>query len=204
MSTPGLVRTVSTVVSLVWMAVLFASGIELPTLGKQLIAYLPTFLVLLAVAFDLWIWKIPVLGRLHRRPRIYGTWETTITPHPGSHIPEGGTRVPIQGTTTVEQTFWTLSVIMKTAESESISRAESIAADGGSKTRKVMTYTYMNTPQLAVRDRSPIHVGAANLTIEGLHPRSMNGTYWTDRLTIGDLALTRSPQSPSTVDLGRP
>ncbi len=193
MSAPKLIRTAAIVVSLVWTGVLRASGIELPTLGKQILANVPTVLVLLAVAFDLWFWKIPALGRLHGRPRLYGTWATTITPHTGSHIPKGGNRGPIQGTTTIEQTFWTLTVSMKTGESESISRAESIAPDGGSKTRKVMSYVYTNTPQLAVRDRSPIHVGAANLTIHGLHPQSMDGTYWTDRLTIGDLTLDRTP-----------
>ena len=179
------------VVSLVWTAVLYASGIHLPTAGEQVLANVPTLLTLLGVAFDLWLWRIPLLGGVHRRPRIYGTWQTTITPHPDSHIDNEENRGPIEATVEIEQSFWSLTVTLKTAESESISRAESIAPDGGSKTRKVLTYVYTNTPQLAVRHRSPIHVGAANLTIEGVQPDALRGTYWTDRLTVGDLELRR-------------
>lgn len=178
-------------VGVVWTLVLYTSGLNLPTLGKQVVANLPTASLLLALTFDLWLWKIPGAHRIHGRPRIDGTWETTITPQLGSHIPAEAGLHPRDATTIIEQTFWTLSVRMKTTESESISRAESLLPDGGSKQRKVLTYVYTNTPQLAVRDRSPIHVGATNLTVERGRPDTMDGTYWTDRLTIGDLHLKR-------------
>jgi hypothetical protein len=189
---PKVIRAVAVAVSVVWTVVLYLSGIELSTAGQRVVAYIPTALVFLTVAFDLWLWKLPSINRLHGRPRIYGNWATTISPHPDSRIPDGGDPGPIAAKTVIEQTFWTLTVMMKTAESESISRAENIAPDGGSRTRKVLTYTYSNTPKLAVRDRSPIHVGATMLTLEGPEPQTMSGIYWTDRLTIGDLALVRS------------
>lgn len=191
MSTPNLIRGVVVAVGVVWTVVLYTSGIDLPTVGKQVVANLPTASLAITLAFDLWLWKFPGAYRLHGRPRIYGTWTTTITPHPDSHIPAEA-HGPRQATTTIEQTFWTMSVQMKTEESESISRAESLVPDGGSKQRRVLTYIYNNTPRLAVRHRSPIHVGAVSLTVEGDRPDSLDGTYWTDRLTIGDLRLVRT------------
>jgi len=176
----------------VWTTVLYLSDIELSTVGQQIVANLPTALMLLTIAFDLWLWKLPLVNRFHSRPLIGGTWGTIITPHPDSHIPEAGNAGFIAARTIIEQTFWTLAVTMKTAESESVSRAEHIAPDGGSRTRKVLTYTYTNTPQIAVQHRSPIHIGASMLTINGPRPDTITGIYWTGRLTIGDLALTRT------------
>jgi hypothetical protein len=192
MSTPNLIRAVAIVLGLVWTFVLYTSGLDLPTVGKHIVANLPTASLAVALAFDLWLWKLPGAYRIHGRPRVYGTWSATITPHPDSHLPAEVDPGPRQATATIEQTFWTMSVRVKTDESESISRAESLVPDGSSKHRKVLTYVYTNTPQIAVRHRSPIHVGATNLAVEGEYPDSMGGTYWTDRLTIGDLHLVRT------------
>jgi hypothetical protein len=190
-STPSLIRSVAVAVGLVWTLVLYTSGIHLPSAGKQVVANLPTASLVLALAFDLWLWKVPGAYRIHGRPRVFGTWTTTITPHPDSRIPDEADGGPRQATTFIEQTFWTLSIRVRTVESESISRAESLVRDGSSKQRRVLTYMYTNTPQLAVRHRSPIHVGAANLSVEGDRPDTLSGTYWTDRLTVGDLHLSR-------------
>lgn len=192
MNTPKTIRSVAIAVGAVWTTVLYMSGIELPTIGQHIVANVPTAIVVLTIAFDLWLWKLPLINKTHSKPRIGGTWTTVITPHSDSHIPEGGNTGPIAAETIIEQTYWTLVVTMKTSESESVSRAESIAPDGGSRTRKVLTYTYTNSPQIAVQHRSPIHVGAAMLTINGPRPETMNGIYWTGRLTIGDLVLTRA------------
>lgn len=190
MNTPNTIRSVAVAVGAVWAVVLYASDVELPELWQNIVGNIPTVALFLAVAFDLWIWKLPVIRNLHSRPNISGVWDTTIAPQAKSQIPDGGDRAPV-GTTLIEQTFWTLTITQTTAESESVSRAEHIGSDGGSRTRKVLTYTYTNTPQLAVRDRSPIHVGAAMLAITSRRPDTLTGSYWTDRLTVGDLTLGR-------------
>lgn len=192
MNTPRTIRAVAIAVSAAWTTVLYMSGIELPTSAQHIVANIPTVLVVLTIAFDLWLWKLPLVNRLHSRPRIGGTWSTVITPHSDSHIPEGGNTGPIAAETIIEQTFWTLVVTMQTGESESVSRAEDLAPAGSSRTRKVLTFTYTNTPQVAFQDRSPIHVGATMLTLTGSRPDKMTGVYWTGRLTIGDLVLTRA------------
>lgn len=191
MSSPNLVRLGAVGASLVWSAVLYLAGVELPTAAQHVVANLPTAAVVLVVVFDLWIWKWPGIRSLVGRPRIGGIWTTTITPRPDSHIPPGGNRGPVDGTTVIEQTYWTLVVSMATTESRSTSLAAHIERDGASKKRYQVTYTYQNTPKAGVRDRSPVHVGAVHLSVEGEEPAAMEGSYWTDRLTVGDMEFTR-------------
>lgn len=191
MSNPNLVRIGVVGTSLAWSAILYLSGVELPTTAQRIVANLPAVSVALVVAFDLWIWKWPGVNRIIGRPRIFGTWATKIAPRTDSLIPPGGNSGPIEATALIEQTFWTLAVSMTTAESRSTSLAAHIERDGESKRQYQVTYTYRNTPKAAVRSRSPIHVGAVHLTVDGGKPTRMDGTYWTDRLTVGDLELTR-------------
>ena len=48
-----------------------------------------------------------------------------------------------------------------------------------------LTYCYLNTPKSAYRDRSEIHYGTATLSIS--NPKEIDGQYYTDRKTIGDM-----------------
>jgi SMODS-associating 2TM, beta-strand rich effector domain len=48
---------------------------------------------------------------------------------------------------------------------------------------------YRNTPRLSVRHRSPIHHGALMLDISGEPASQLEGFYWTDRRTMGELEL---------------
>jgi hypothetical protein len=48
---------------------------------------------------------------------------------------------------------------------------------------------YRNEPKVEVRQRSPIHYGGMLLTVQGEPPSRLEGHYWTDRNTRGDLIL---------------
>ena len=48
-----------------------------------------------------------------------------------------------------------------------------------------MTYTYLNNPMQQVRNRSEIHYGTTMLYIDS--PDELNGMYFTDRQTTGDM-----------------
>ena len=39
------------------------------------------------------------------------------------------------------------------------------------------------------RKRSPSHLGASRLHVVGRLPVELQGTYWTDRLTVGDMTF---------------
>jgi hypothetical protein len=181
------VRYAVATASAIYAVALYASGFRFDASIRQLLAYLPAIAAFAVVAFDLWIWKWPVIHRLVQRPRIDGTWVTTLTPHPDSHIPEGGNRGPIDAAVLIEQTYWSVSVTLLTAESRSISTSAAIHAR--SRQQAVLAYTYANEPDQQHRPRSQPHVGASQFNVTGREPKQMTGTYWTARLTVGDMSM---------------
>lgn len=185
----AIIRVVAVGISIAWTATLYLSGVDLAEPTRRLLAYLPTVAVILAVAFDLWLWKLPLMNRIVGRPRLDGTWRTTLTPNPESHIPDGGNRGPVQALTCIEQTYWTMSVSLLTAQSRSQSTTAALAANPDSKSTKRLYFTYRNDPQLAHRPRSLAHLGSCELAITGHKPTRIDGMYWTNRLTMGDLCL---------------
>ena len=188
MTAPGRpVRYTATAVGAAYAIALYLSGFRFDDGIKQVLAYLPAAAAFAVVAFDRWIWKWPGVHRLVQRPRIDGTWLTTLTPHPDSRIPEGGNRGPIDTAILIEQTYWSVSVTLLTAESRSISTSASIYSR--TSQQAVLAYTYANEPEQRHRPRSQPHTGASEFRITGRQPQEMTGTYWTARLTVGDMAM---------------
>ncbi|WP_455768913.1 Cap15 family cyclic dinucleotide receptor domain-containing protein, partial [Micromonospora aurantiaca (nom. illeg.)] len=131
------------------------------------LTYLPTFLIIGVVAFDLWVWKWPGVARISNHPRIGGTWRARLQPHPDSHIPENGNRGPIEAAMIIEQTYWTLAIRLLTSESASISTSATLRPEGDSKEQRILAFTYRNAPKYEYRPRSQPHGGAVNLAITG-------------------------------------
>lgn len=184
-----LIRIVAVGVSAAWGLALYLSGIHLDDSTRRVLAYVPSASVVLVVSFDLWIWKWPGVHKLAARPRIDGTWRTTIRPHKNSRIPKGGNRGPIESALVVEQTFWTVSVRLLTVESSSMSEVASLRSHGDSREQRILTYTYRNEPRAEHRARSAPHRGACEFAVIGRLPKNISGTYWTDRFTVGDMNL---------------
>jgi hypothetical protein len=183
------IRITASAVSAAYAIVLYVTGIRLQHDARQLLAYLPSAFGILVVIFDSWAWKWPVIHSLTGRPRIDGTWIASLRPHPDSHIPTGGNRGPIQAAVIIDQTYWSLGITLLTRESTSFSTAASLRRLGDSHDRHIVTYTYANEPAQEHRPRSQPHVGATQLRVSGQRPPQIAGTYWTDRLTVGDLDL---------------
>jgi hypothetical protein len=105
-----------------------------------------------------------------------------IDPQTGSGIPPDPEVYLI-----IHQTYWTVSARLITRESKSHSIVASLDDTGGG------TYglfaIYRNTPRAALRARSPIHHGALMLDISGDPANVLEGHYWTDRTTLGELDL---------------
>ncbi len=81
----------------------------------------------------------------------------------------------------IEQTYWSVSVTLLTAESRSISTSAAIHSK--SRQQSVLAYSYATEPDLQHRPRSHPHVGASQFNLPGREPEEMTGTYWTVRLT---------------------
>ena len=116
-----------------------------------------------------------------------GTWRGTIQSN--WHDQETSEQIPpIECYTVIYQTFSKLSYRQMTAESSSR------VIDGGIISDSDHVYqigsVYRNEPILSLRQQSPIHYGGQLLNIVGKPATSLQGHYWTDRNTAGQLELT--------------
>lgn len=145
---------------------------------------LGALLILLGV-FDKWGWRLRILRPWFvNLPDLNGTWRgrlvsNWIDPRTGQSLP------PIDTSINIKQTFSSIQLRLTTGESESelLSGGLVRKADG---TYKVVGI-YRNTPRLSLRDRSPIHHGGLILDVVDNPPTALEGEYWTDRRTQGEL-----------------
>lgn len=78
---------------------------------------------------------------------------------------------------------------LHTDQSNSGSSTSALTAAPDSKQSKTLYFTYANTARQEHSTRSVAHHGTTALRVVGIKPGSLHGTYWTDRLTTGDLDL---------------
>ncbi|MEV0382764.1 hypothetical protein [Nonomuraea sp. NPDC050643] len=178
----------ATTLSIFYAVALYATDVHPQASIGKAISYAPTVIGLAVVAFDKWLWRFPGVHRLVGRPRLDGTWRTTLRPMPSSHIPPHLKLVSINAYIMIEQSYWSISITLITKESTSYSRAAvfSKLTEGD---RQHLTYIYDNQPRQEYLVRSPQHSGAVECAISGRSPKTISGRYWTDRLTTGDMRL---------------
>jgi hypothetical protein len=97
---------------------------------------------------------------------------------------------PIPTEVKISQTFFNVQVRIKTGESKSHSTGASFDIDKDRGLQQLF-YSYINTPKSSVRNRSEIHYGTTLLTFDGFKITEMEGEYWTDRETTGEIKLTK-------------
>ena len=142
------------------------------------------------LAYDHFIWRIPKLGRdVSNRPDVRGTWRGTLASH--WIDPETNERVPPDTDVylVVRQTFWKVTAVLITRESKSCSTTATVDDDGCGQYQLVAVYR--NTPRAALRHRSEVHHGSFKLDISGEPVTRLEGYYWTDRNTMGELQFDR-------------
>jgi hypothetical protein len=170
-----------------WAVILFFTGQRLTSALLRPLSMVSTVVVLAAMAFELWLWKLPFLHDWFvKRPVIDGTWKAEIRSNwkdaTGSGIP------PIEGYVVIRQTLQSLSLRLLTKESSSkLVGTEIVCSLDG---LYCVSGVYRNEPRFQVRDRSPIHYGAVWLEVIDAPSKLLKGHYWTDRNTAGELLLT--------------
>jgi hypothetical protein len=184
------VKAILYVAVAVWAVVLLVSGQTLSSAWLKPLSTVTTVVVFVALAFDLWLWKLPFLhGWFVKRPAIDGTWKVEIRSNWRKPVTTGSEPIPpIEGYMVIRQTFSSLSLRLLTEESSSELLGTEIvcSADG----LYCVSGVYRNEPRFQVRDRSPIHYGAVWLRIIDAKPPKIEGHYWTDRKTDGEMELT--------------
>jgi len=138
-------------------------------------------------AFNRTLWHWPGIRALGgSTPDLRGTWRTTLR---SSWVnPEtGATVAPIAAYMAIRQTYSSLSLRLMTPESSSELLSVELlrSTDGSFRVAAI----YRNEPKVEVRHRSPIHYGGMLLTVQGESPSRLEGHYWTDRNTRGDIIL---------------
>ena len=143
----------------------------------------PATAALVMTLFDLYVWRVGPVGA----PILHGTWRAVVR---SQWLDENGDRVPdLECFLVIKQVS---TAVWITLLSPTLSRSVSVASslERGSAGQYTLAWTYRNEPLVADRMTSPRHMGGA--IIEGVtkrRPRSLQGRYWTDRGTAGDLLL---------------
>ena len=185
----SLARLIALAVSTVYSIFLFGLGLELPGWSRFVISFLPTLAVLCVIAWDQWLWGLSGPQRLVRRPDLRGLWRVSLTPHPDSSIPQGGNWGPIPAFLEVKQSYWAVHLRLYTEQSSSKSTAVTWLPSYESSVDN-LTFSYDNTPKVSESHRSMRSSGTCNLMPMSLMPTEVEGSYFTDRFTKGDMILT--------------
>lgn len=127
--------------------------------------------VLITGLYEKFIWKY---NRFEKTPKLAKRY-TGILKSSYDHIERNAILE-------IKQTLLTVHVTLITDESKSKSLSASIDEVLG---EEQLTYCYLNTPKSEYRDRSEIHYGTAVLAVS--NPKEIDGQYYTDRKTIGDM-----------------
>lgn len=178
--------------AVIWIAVLFVSRSNL-AIGWEALKKLPdvvTIYVILALIFTKWAWRFRIFkGWLVPLPDLQGTWRGTLASTWVDPLTLTGQKIsPKDMTLVIKQSFSSVSVVMFTNESDSYSTTAQINEDDESGIFR-LSYNYTNRSKANVRDKSPIHDGAAILRFVTQPDKKLEGEYWTSRKTTGDVSV---------------
>lgn len=180
--------TIILIAAVIWGALLILDGVVVSLSWFRHLSVVTGVLLIGLSIFDLYLWRLSIFRSWFvKRPLVDGTWKAQL--HSNWVDPQTGrVKPPIDGFMVVRQTFSRLSLRLLTPESQSeLIGAEVVRADDGSYR---ILGVYRNEPRLGVRERSPIHYGGLALQVIGSPPVRLQGHYWTDRDTKGEIVLS--------------
>lgn len=154
------------------------------------IAYQTIPIILLAIMmFTSYAWKWKIFNSwLVPYPNLNGTWQGSI--QTTWRNPETG-QLPgaIPVILSIKQSFTRISCVMRTAEMTSRSYLADFWLDGDDQIR-MLGYSYHSRPMPTVVERSQPHDGTVVFDLIGRPVTKLNGRYWTERKTTGEILLT--------------
>ena len=170
-----------------WLLVLWIDGQPVLSLAfLKPFGIVVSLIVGCSLVFNRWAWAWPIFsGWYVNRPDLRGTWRVRLI---SDWIdPETEKRVDPQICyLVVRQTLVDLSARLVTAESTSKSIAYCLTEEEQGIYR--LAVIYRNEPKIELQgSRSDIHHGSFLVEVTGQNVLEMDGHYWTDRGTRGEL-----------------
>jgi hypothetical protein len=176
-----------------WVLSLALDGTQVSTGLFKPCSTVVTVLGLLLLAFDKWLWRFRLLHPWFvDRPYIRGTWKGQLTSQwvdPKTNQPLG----PIEVYLVVRQTFSSIHLRLITRQSSSESLANNIPKEPDGV--YTIASIYRNTPKIPNRVISEIHHGGVILQVLGDPVHALEGHYWTDRGTLGELRFVEKSET---------
>ncbi len=183
-----LIRAIVVIVSIVFVA---GSWITTGAPNTSLLSFFSIAVLvctILLLAWDRWIWKWTISQAIPGVSRdLSGTWQAQLKSF-WIDPTTGKSPAPKTVYMVIRQTSSTASVTLISDESKSKSSLARVVKEDGSW---LLHYVYTNEPRLEVRGHSPIHHGSAVLSVTGSPAKRLEGGYWTDRDSKGQLKLTK-------------
>jgi len=177
--------------AILWFAFAFFSGLSLSNLWAflKLIPTVATLDLLIWGLFAKWGWRWKIFqGWLVPFPDLSGTWQGNIRSN-WTDKETGGRPPAIPTILSIDQTFGKISCVLRTAEMASHSNIEGFTLDRDKQVRQ-LTFSYTSKPKPSVKKRSAPHDGTIVFDLIGKPVAKLEGRYWTDRETTGEITLT--------------
>lgn len=161
------------------------------SLAKDFFSLVPKVVsidLILVTIFTKWGWKLKFFkGWLVPFPNLNGSWvgyinSDWINPETEKSIEE----IPVL--LTVNQSFFHISFTMHTSEMKSHSVSEGFNINNKKQVKQV-SYIYTSKPRIVLKERSLSHDGAVVFDIINQDNKKLEGRYWTERKTTGEIKL---------------
>lgn len=186
------VRATVLLTGLLWTGILLLRGIDIQASWLTSLGGVAGVVVVAFFVFEHYLWRAPIVRRFVHRRIIRGTWRGTLATS-WRDRKTGQPPAPMDAYLVINQSYSSISMLLMTQESSSRSIAASLSDPA--RGQCTVSGVYMNTPRLLIQDRSRIHRGALILEVSGDPPARLEGCYFTDRDTKGELIFdARSPQ----------
>lgn len=176
------------IAAVIWAILLALKGTPLSTSLFEPFSNVTGVLVLILAFFDKWAWRWKVFYPwLVSTPYLEGTWKGKIKSNwinPETEKASGN----IEAYLVIRQKFSKIYASLITKESISELLTGELVKNSDETWQFVGAYR--NTPKILIRERSPIHHGAVILQVKGQPPTGLEGQYWTDRNTQGEMLFS--------------
>lgn len=175
------------IAAVIWGFALLLNGTVLtPNLFEPFSTVTGAVFLVLSI-FNKWAWRWRIFHPwLISIPDLQGTWKGQMVTdwiNPTTNDKAQTIEVYL----VIRQSLSAIHMRLLTMESMSESLAGNISCNTDGV--YVVAGTYRNTPKILLRDKSSIHHGSLLLNIQGEPPNCLEGEYWTDRNTKGEIKL---------------